>query len=124
MKAYLFLIKLCHIREHFSSERGDVLLKDDMHTCTYRNIKLHGNCAYTVHIHDGKVHVSVHGCVWKDALTHASLALRSLAPAAVMVLSMHPSRVAFLGLPCRGLRTETGSIPVILGSLFEQLSGF
>ena len=35
--------------------------------------------------------------------THESLSRSSLAPAAVTVLSIHPSRVAFLGLLCNGL---------------------
>ena len=45
--------------------------------------------------------------------THASLALKSLAPAAVTVLSMQPRRVAFLGLPWRGLEGDTERVRVV-----------
>ena len=37
-------------------------------------------------------------------IAHESLALSSLPPAAVTVLSIHPRRVAFLVLLCKGLQ--------------------
>ena len=42
--------------------------------------------------------------VKKIFITHESLDLSSLPPAAVTVLSTHPKRVAFLVLLCKGLQ--------------------